>query len=123
MLHPGTHLVTEDNGPRPAGKLAECFYCLQPLEALHKENCVLRYRTVIISCAFELCVEVPEHYTTDQIHFFYNEGSHCADNELTQVVALAKQQGCACTFSECKYLREATAEDEKTLMAQSMEST
>jgi hypothetical protein len=53
MNHPETYIVTEKNGPRPAGPPDECFYCGQKIGQKHKSDCVCRDRSVMVRMIVE----------------------------------------------------------------------
>ena len=110
MKHPETHLVTTEHGPRPLGKPNRCFYCGRPIGAMHKEPCVCRERTVMVKLTVEVCVKVPENWTTDQINFHYNESSWCASNIMDHL----KKVPCLCDIAEFEYVRESLRKDENT---------
>lgn len=57
-----THLVTPENGPRPAGKPNECFYCEAKLGEEHRVGCVLRTKRVAVRAVIEYEVMIPEHW-------------------------------------------------------------
>jgi hypothetical protein len=109
MIHPETHEVTEDRGPRPAGPPDECFYCLQPVGERHKGDCIIRERTVVLRMTVELVVRVPEEWDHDMIEFHRNESSWCSGN----VVSELKRKECLCRETKFQYLREATQEEDE----------
>lgn len=115
MKHPESHLVTETNGPRPAGKPTECFYCQQAIGQEHLGTCVCRHRTVIIEAHVSLAVSVPESWSESDINSYYT-GSSCGDNLLATIEsAFAKDEEnsrCACDSIFGQYVEEATAEQE-----------
>jgi hypothetical protein len=112
MLHPETHLVTKENGPRPAGDPDKCFYCGEPLGSEHKMDCVCRSRTVIVRYVFELPIDVPESWDKDMIEFARGGGGGwCGDNAPDDLNRL-REDYCLCEFFHSEYVREATAEDE-----------
>lgn len=85
MYHPETYTVTKDNGPRPAGKPDRCFYCERRIGAEHKENCVLRIKTVVIKATIEYTVSVPAHWTAEDVRFNRNQSSRCASNIIEEM--------------------------------------
>lgn len=110
MLHPETHTVTPENGPRPAGLSDECFYCNEKLGRQHRKDCVLRKRTVIMEYRFQVVLLMPEHWTIPSIEFNRNDGSWCASNALDEL----EEQGrdCWCNHFKAIFVREATENDE-----------
>ena len=112
MLHPETHLVTAENGPRPAGKPDRCFYCSQPLGSQHAPKCVCRERTVVVRAVIEYVIEVPESWTAEQIEFQRNDGSWCATNLIGELREIHEAGACLCPITSFEYLREATAEED-----------
>lgn len=104
----------KDYGIRPAGDSEHCFYCGEPKGSIHKEDCVIRSRTVVIKMEAELVVDVPEFWDEEQINFHRNKGSWCATNVLSELERLDNRLGCLCGVLKFKYLREATEEDEES---------
>lgn len=107
----------EDYGIRPAGKPDECFYCHEPKGGVHKPDCVIRQRTVVVRLEMELVIAAPESFGPDLIEFGFNESSSCQSNiidllrELDE--RLDKAGKCPCGLINVTYLREATQEDEE----------
>jgi len=103
-------------GIRPAGKPDRCFYCNEPLGAVHLPSCVIRQRTVVIKATIELTVTVPEHWDVSMINFHRNDSTSCSDNFVDELQARAQHSekaSCICAQSSFEYLREATADDEE----------
>lgn len=111
MKHPETHIVNE-NATRPAGRNDECFYCQRKLGEEHKEDCVIRKRTIVLKYSFEVVVEIPEDWDQHQIEFHRNESSWCANNAI-QDLKKRKENVCYCNGFTCEYLREADENDEE----------
>lgn len=101
---PETWTVTKENGPLPAGKPDECFYCGQPLGAQHAAECVCRTRTVIVRATIEYEVTVPSFWDRAQIHFHRNEGSWCSNNMLNELDELNRD--CLCRYVKWEYVGE-----------------
>lgn len=100
-------------GIRPAGSPDHCFYCGVERGGVHKPECVIRKRTVVVQMTIEYVVAVPEFWTPEQLEFHRNEGTWCALNGLAEIDNLHERTGdCFCGRTTYKYLREATAEDE-----------
>ncbi len=116
MIHPETHTVTTTHGPRPAGPLDECFYCQAKVGTNHDLTCVFRSRTVVIRAIIEYVVDVPEHWTEDNILFHRNEGSWCASNCVEELKRLTddsdENDGCICDKVRFEFVRDATPEDD-----------
>lgn len=110
--------VIED-GVRPAGRPDRCFYCGVVKGAEHTKDCVIPQRTVVLRCTIEFVKEVPVFSDKDYLHFFFNEGTHCSDNELREIIEQAEcapENTCnTCWRSEFKYVREATEQDEEEM--------
>ena len=101
---PETWTVTKENGPRPAGKPDECFYCQQPLGAPHAFECVCRTRRVIVRATIEYEVAVPSFWDSDMIEFHRNEGSWCSNNMLNELAEL--NRNCLCPHVKWEYVRD-----------------
>jgi hypothetical protein len=114
MTHPETDIVSEKNGPRPAGAPDRCFYCSEPTGSPHKLDCVCRRRTVIIEYRIEMAIEVPESWTPDKIEFARGDGgSWCANNALDDIANFGEKQGCLCGHLRGIFMREATGDEDK----------
>lgn len=107
----------EDEGIRPAGESDRCFYCHEPKGGIHKPDCVVRQRTVVIKVSIDLVVTTTEDWGKELIEFKYNDGIYCMSNIVDNIVALRDRQreqdnGCLCDLAEVKFIREASREDE-----------
>jgi len=67
--------ITKDSA-RPAGKPSECFYCHNSLGEQHKDNCVVKSKTVIVKATIEAIVSVPECWDENKINQHYNNGDY-----------------------------------------------
>jgi hypothetical protein len=103
---------------RPARPDGTCFYCRQPLGSEHKPDCVIASRTVVLKAQMEVVVSVPRDWTAEQIEFHRNDSSWCGDNLLREMGAWAAsdKDHCACATLKMSFVREATAEDQTTLI-------
>lgn len=106
MILEYTNKVTKENGPRPAGKSDECFYCHNKLGEDHKKDCVCRRKTVVMEYTFKLVIEMPQSFTPYDIEFNRNDGSWCASNAIEELKEMTKD-GCLCNVFKAKYLGEA----------------
>lgn len=95
-----------DDGIRPAGKPDECFYCCQKVGQPHNTNCVIVGKKVKIRMIFEVEVEIPHHWTKEDIEFRYNESSWCADNAIKLLQEqIADEESCLCScFKDVEYI-------------------
>jgi hypothetical protein len=57
MLFEPSKEVTPLNGPRPAGKPTECFYCKQQIGDEHAPDCVCRVKVVMVKV--EMVIPAP----------------------------------------------------------------
>lgn len=137
MIDESTHAVTPDNGPRPAGKKNECFFCHETVGHLHKDDCPAYSRTVVLQVTIPVVVRVPVGHDTQLINWAWSEGSNCSsnifryiekmeaqleenyhmDDEQRKSEGFVRRQECLCEVPECKitFLREATEKDEANL--------
>lgn len=101
--------VTKENGPRPAGKQTECFYCHKQIGEQHEWECVLRERRVIVRMTTEYEIDVQESWTKENIEFHRNDSSWCATNALDELVAIYQdsETKCMCPSTSFEYIREA----------------
>lgn len=79
----------------------------------HKEECVIRSRTVVVDFIFRTVLSVPEFWDEEQIRFHYNDGSWCADNILSELADRSEKVGCNCSICEAKFIRDADENDEE----------
>src|SRR5882672_3000440 len=113
-------LPITDTGSRPGGWKGRCFYCHEPLVndkmTDHKADCVLVRRSIVLRMHIDYIVEVPKAWTEEEIRFFYNDSSHCADNEFNQIAGEIDDEGiCLCHRASNEYIREATEADHEDL--------
>ncbi len=94
---------------RPAGEPDRCFYCGELLGKIHKEDCVIRSKTVVVEFKIEVVVEVPEFWDSNDVDYRFNESSWCCDNLIEMI---RREDGCLCSHVEANYLREASEDDE-----------
>lgn len=123
MIKENTFKVTFENGVRPAGKQDECFYCQEKIGGYHKEDCVMRSKTVVVDYTFRMVLTFPISFDKDMIEFNRNDATWCADNALNELIKsqkyLAKQENCIykcmCRADKfkAKFIREATEKDEE----------
>ena len=112
MIIESSHRVTPENGPRPAGRPDECFYCGQPLGALHKDDCVLFKKTIRVRAIVEYVIAIPAEWDKEMFEFHRNESSWCGTNGLEEIGRLATAldrlpHRCGCDLIEYEYLGEA----------------
>ena len=100
---------------RPAGNSDECFYCHAKVGEQHKEDCVIRCRTVNVDFTIHAVMRVPESWNENDINFKFNDSSWCVSNVIEDIVRREEiLNKCPCFITEAKYIGEATEEDEKT---------
>ena len=108
-----TDWIVGEYGIRPYGKNDACFYCKAKVGEQHKEECVIRERTVNVDFVIHAVMSVPETWDEDQINWHYNEGTWCASNLLRILANRDDDDRCLCSITEAKYIGEATQEDEE----------
>jgi hypothetical protein len=101
-----SNFVVTEKAMRPASDKRQCFYCYQPIGAMHQDDCVLVKKNVIINFSINLEVDVPAHWDADQIEFHRNQSSSCASNVLDELVELEKKSGCLCGLAEFSFVTE-----------------
>jgi hypothetical protein len=102
-----------------------CTYCRQPRGSEHLANCVIRQRTIVVRAVIEYVTTTVEDNDEEKILFHYNEGTHCADNDIEQLHELVERinsadedftgSRCMCSHVRHEFVREATEWDEKVL--------
>ncbi len=105
-----------DSGIRPAGKKDHCFYCNQTIGQVHKPECVVRTKTVVMNFTVEVINTVPEHWDEAMINFHYNVSTWCADNLIERLAGFMNEETCLCRSVTAKYTREATEQDEQMIL-------
>jgi hypothetical protein len=111
MKHPETYKVTQNDLYRGT---QQCCWCHATLGQDHEVQCVRRKRTVMIQVTLEVLVEVPEHWTEENINFYYGESSWCGSNIIPELKKYEKDNRCICDrYKGVDYVREATVKDEK----------
>lgn len=108
-----TNWTVGEYGVRPNGNPDECFYCHAKVGEQHKEDCVIRSRTVNVDFTIHTVIKVPEFWDEAQINFYYNDGSWCASNILSTLETREETGRCLCNIVDAKYIGEATEEDEE----------
>lgn len=109
-----TNWPVEEYGIRPAGDPDKCFYCGESRGGTHKEDCVIRERTIVVKMSIEYTIAIPEFWTKEQLEFHRNQGTWCSDNGLLEIDNfLERTNDCGCGRCEWEYIREATVEDEE----------
>lgn len=115
MLLEHTNMVTSENGPRPAGRPDQCYYCGQPVGLEHKADCACRVKVVMIEVTMRIPRVVPASWDAGLVDFHLNDSSWCADNigdDLTQYLAAKNDDApCMCGTFSGKFLRDADAND------------
>lgn len=92
---------------RPASNAIECFYCHQPIGAVHKANCVLINKKVKIRMTVEYEIEVPASWGKAEIEFFRNDGAWCCDGAISELDEYFGGGGgpeCMCGSTEFEYV-------------------
>ena len=115
MLIKSTVKVTNENGPRPAGKPDECFYCKQPIGTNHEEKCVCIQKVVLVKVTLEIPYILSNYWSEPDIDFYFNKSSWCANNIVNylEVLQNAKSEDspCLCSGFTGEYLRDVVEED------------
>lgn len=118
---------------RPSGKPGECFYCQMPISALHKPDCVIVSKSVVVKITMEVVIDVPRDWGASNVNFKLNKSSWCASNIIedlhdwkersdTEGERRVMEQGffgsmaqCLCQTFEGEFVRDATKEDHHAL--------
>jgi hypothetical protein len=89
-----------DAAMRPASPVRQCFYCHQPIGKEHKFECVLVSKRVRVKAIIEYEIDVPAHWSKEDVEFSRNESSWCADNivgDLERHIQKMNERGfCMC---------------------------
>jgi hypothetical protein len=91
---------------RPMSKKCECFYCDQPIGAMHKDDCTLIRKRVMIRMVVEYPIDVPRHWTKEMVEHHRNGSTWCADNALDELHKECKVSGCLCQHTKFTQVRD-----------------
>lgn len=74
------------------------------------------HKFVVLSATIEIVERVPVDWDADEIEFYKNESSSCANNTAETIASVFERAEpldapCLCNRIHVKYLRDATAED------------
>lgn len=103
-------ILADDDGIRPAGLPDACFYCGGKVGDPHDSECVTLKRKIKVRYIFELEIEVPHHWTKDDVLFHRNDSSWCANNALDELdpheveVSPGLFTGCLCSGFTCEVI-------------------
>jgi hypothetical protein len=93
-----------DDGIRPAGPQDACIYCGQKIGMRHGTECVMVKKTVKLRYTYDIEVEVPHFWDSQDIEFHRNESTWCANNSLSELEETQKRDGCLCHVFDCAFL-------------------
>lgn len=96
--------VVTERAQRPARMDGCCFYCHQPIGALHGAECVLVVKKVPVRLIIEYDIEVPAHWTANDIEIARNLGSWCSNNLISELEELKEEHTCLCGVTEYEVL-------------------
>lgn len=96
--------VVTEKAMRPASTKRECFYCHAQIGSIHSDDCVLVQRTVKVRFIVEYEIDIPWHWTPEQLEFHRNHGSWCADNALSEIDKIDAH--CLCGIARTEYVGE-----------------
>lgn len=115
MILGHTRIVTPENGPRPAGKPTECFYCHRSLGGEHAMDCVCFSKVVMVKVEMTIPMVVPAHWGPHEVDFHMNDRSWCANNIVKDLQRMQEaDEGhcrCLCADFHGDFVRDATDYD------------
>lgn len=85
-------VLENDFGIRPAGEPDTCFYCNQKVGQEHLRDCVTIKKKIKVRYCFEIEIDVPHFWESDNVEFHLNESSWCADNAVGELVEYQEKQ-------------------------------
>ncbi len=107
---PSPVFTVTEKAMRPASDKRECFYCNVPIGGVHKTDCVLRHKKVLVRMTVEYEIEVPAFWEKKDVEFHRNEGSWCSNNALPELEKLADEKNCLCHCMNYECIRETSGE-------------
>lgn len=83
-----------------------CFYCARLVGDPHKPDCVIVQKKVRIRFSVELDIDVPHHWTKEDVEFRYNESTWCVDNLIDFLLEFKADNPtwCLCGRGKADYL-------------------
>jgi hypothetical protein len=100
-------LVTEA-AMRPASPKRRCFYCHVTIGGEHKDDCVLIHKKVMVSVTIRYDIEVPAHWSADDVEDHRNNSSWCANNLVAELDEVAGGDRCLCGKARFEFVRVAS---------------
>ncbi len=88
------------------GRPNQCYFCRQKVGAPHNPNCSSVTKRVLVRYSFLLELEVPHHWTGDDLEAHRNDSSWCANSAVVEIAEEFGAEGreCACSSFECEYV-------------------
>lgn len=116
----------DDHGIRPAGQPDRCFYCGRAVGQTHREDCVIRDRTIVCRLSFEYTVRIPEDWTPERFEEHRNEGTWCMNNAMHELDGVLRRRAAGvlsealpaidqvdlCYHARVEFVREADEADQ-----------
>ncbi len=102
--------VTE-NAKRPGSpNFHGCFYCRQAIGEKHLVSCVLIKKKVKVRMTVEFEMVEPANWSKDEMDFYWNDSSWCANNVLEILNEQFNTEGspCLCNAAKFEYLGDAS---------------
>lgn len=93
-----THVDKDD--VRPARNDGTCFYCRQEIGQPHEWECPIPEKTVRVRAVILYDLEVPRSWDKENVEFFLNDSSSCADNQLGRMREYTESHGCLCNSAK-----------------------
>ncbi len=101
LVAPNDYGIVPNDGPPD-----ECHRCRQRIGMPHKRSCSSVTKRVLVRYSFLLEIEVPHHWTGDDIEAHRNDSPWCANSAIVEIAEEFGAEGreCACSSFECEYL-------------------
>jgi len=99
--------VVTEKAMRPASPERCCFYCHQAVRDIHKDDCILVKKKVMVEMRVQYEIEMPADWLAFDIEFNRNDGTWCADNAVDELQAIIdRDEGCLCNRTEFRHIKD-----------------
>ena len=101
------NVLQDDDGIRPAGGPAECFYCKQKVGTPHVSPCPCVTKRIECKYIFTIEIDIPEYWDMQDFESHRNNSSWCASNAISDLEKYQAERGmnCLCSNFEAEWVK------------------